>query len=60
MVLTQKQTYRSMEQNREPRTKPIHQWSINLQQRRQEYIMDKRQSPSTSGAGNAAQLHVNQ
>ena len=44
VVLAQKQTYRSMEQNREPRNKPIHLHSINLQQRRQEYTMEKRQS----------------
>ena len=44
MVLAQKQTYGSMEQNREPRNKPTHLWSINLQQRRQEYKMEKRQS----------------
>ena len=30
-----------MEQNREPRNKPRHLWSINLQQRRQEYKMGK-------------------
>ena len=30
-----KQTHRSMEQNREPKDKPAHIWSINLQQRRQ-------------------------
>ena len=44
VVLVQKQTYRPMEQNREPRNKPRHLWSINLQQRRQEYKMRKRQS----------------
>ena len=33
-----------MEQNREPRNKPIHLWSINLQQSRQEYTMGKRKS----------------
>ena len=44
MILPQKQTYGSMEQNREPRNKPTHLWSINLQQRRQEYSMEKRQS----------------
>ena len=37
IVLEQKQTYRSMEQNREPRNKPTHLQSINLQQKRQEY-----------------------
>ena len=30
VVLAQKWTYGSMEQNREPRNKPIHLWSINL------------------------------
>ena len=44
MVLAQKQMYGSMEQNREPRNKPTHLWSINLQQRRQEYPMRKRES----------------
>ena len=33
-----------MEQNREPRNKPRHLRSINLQQRRQEYKRGKRQS----------------
>ena len=33
-----------MEQNREARNKPTHLWSINLQQRKQEYTMEKRQS----------------
>ena len=33
-----------MEQNREPRNKLIHLQPINLQQRRQEYTMEKRQS----------------
>ena len=37
-------TNRSMEQNRESRNKPTHLQSINLQQRRQEYPMGKRQS----------------
>ena len=44
MVLTQKQTHRSMEQDRKPRNKLTHLWSINLWQRRQEYTMEKRQS----------------
>ena len=44
MVLTQKQAYRSKKQNTEPRNKPTHLQSINLQQRRQEYTMEKRQS----------------
>ena len=39
-----KQTYRPMEQNREPRNQPRHLWSINLGQRRQEHKNGKRQS----------------
>ena len=30
LVLAQKQKYRSMEQDRKPRDKPTHLWSINL------------------------------
>ena len=43
-MLAPKQTYGSMEQNRELRNKPIHIQPINLQQRKQEYTMGKRQS----------------
>ena len=39
MVLAQKQKYRSVEQNRKPRSKSMH---IYLLQRRQEYAMEKR------------------
>ena len=58
LVLAQKQTYGSMEQNRQPRNKPKHLQSINLWQRRQEYTMEKRHS-SESGAGKVEWLHVN-
>ena len=44
MVQTQKQKYKSMGQDRKLRNKPKHQWSINAQQSRQEYTMEKRQS----------------
>ena len=44
MVLARKQKYRSMEQDRKPRDKPTHLWSTYLWQRRQGYIMEKRQS----------------
>ena len=43
MALAQKQTHRSMEQNRKPRSKPTYLRAINLQQRRQGYTMEKRQ-----------------
>ena len=32
----------SMEQDRNARNKPMHQWSINLPQKRQEYTMEKK------------------
>jgi len=41
VVLTEKQTPASMVQDRQPRNKPKHLWSINLRQRRQEYTMGK-------------------
>ena len=44
MVLAQRQKSRSMEQNRKPRDKSMHLWTPYLQQRRQEYTMEKRQS----------------
>ena len=40
IVLAQRQTYRSMEQNRKPRDKSTHIWTPYLWQRRQEYIME--------------------
>ena len=40
MVLEQRQTYRSMEQNRKPRDKSTHIWTPYLWQRRQEYTME--------------------
>ena len=40
MVLTQRQKYRSMEQNRKPRDKSTHLWTPYLWQRRQEYTME--------------------
>ena len=41
MVLAQKQTHRSMGQNRKPRNEPTTIQSINLQQPRKEYPMGK-------------------
>ena len=39
MVLKQKQTYRPMDRDRNSRNKPMHVWSINVQQMRQEYTV---------------------
>ena len=44
MVPAQKQNYRSMEQDRKPWNKLKHLWSSNLQQRKQEHTIQKRQS----------------
>ena len=46
MVLAQREKYRSMEQNRKPRDKSIHRWTPCLQQRRQEYTMEKKKRQS--------------
>ena len=43
MVLAQKMKYRSMEQDRKPRKKPMHLWIPYFWQRRQEYTMGQRQ-----------------
>ena len=40
MVLAQKQTHRSMEQNTEPRNGPTNVWPTNLWQSRKEYPME--------------------
>ena len=44
IVLAQKQKYSSMEQDTNSRDKPMHLWSLNLWQRRQEYTMEKKPS----------------
>ena len=44
MVLAQRQKYRSMEQNRKPRDKSMHLWTLYLWQRRKKYSVEKRQS----------------
>ena len=41
---TKIEIYIPMEQNRKPRSEATHLWSINLQQRRQDYIMEGRPS----------------
>jgi len=47
-----------MEQNRESRNKSTLLWSINLQQKRQEYAVGKTTVSSTNGAGNTGQPHA--
>ena len=45
VVQAQKQTHRSMEQNKEPGNESTVIWSTNLWQRRQKYMKRKRQLP---------------
>ena len=56
MIPAQKQTHRSVEQDREPRNNAMHLWSIDLWQRRQEYR--EKTVSSTNGDGKTGQLHV--
>jgi len=58
MVLAQKQTRRSMEQNRKPRNEPITIWSINLLQSRKEYPMGKKTVSSTNDVGKTGRQHA--
>ena len=57
-VFVQKETYGSMEQNRECTNKLTHLWSINLWQRSTNIKREK--VSSASGAGKVGQLQVNQ
>ena len=61
VVSAEKQTYRSMEQNREPRDKPSHLWSVNYSLTKEERIYNGEKTVSlASGVGKAGQLHINQ
>ena len=57
MLLVEKQKYRPMEQDRNPRNKPMHLWVPYFWQRRQEYTMAETAS-SKNGAGKTWQLHI--
>lgn len=51
MIFAQKQTPRSMEQNREPRTEPTHVQSINNTTMEAKIYNGKKYSLSTNGVG---------
>ena len=55
MILAQKQ--RSMEEG-SPKIKPMHSWSVHVQQRRQRIYNAKKTVCSISGARKTGQLHV--
>ena len=57
IVLSQKQIYRSMEQDRKLRNKPTHLWSITLSKGGRLYNGEKT-SLSINGAGKTGHLHV--
>ena len=57
MVLAQKQKYRSMEQDRKPRNKPMHPCTLFLTKEARIYNGKKTDS-SINGAGKTGQLHV--
>ena len=57
VVLAQKQTHRSMEQNTEPRGGPSTLWSTNIQQSRKNYPLEKTVS-SINGAGKIGHPHA--
>ena len=58
LVLAPKQTYRSMEQNREPGNKLTHQSSINPQQEERMTNDKKTTISSKIGAGKTGQIHL--
>lgn len=56
--MAQKQTHRSVEQNRKPRNEPTSISSINLEQSRKEYPMEKKTVSSTNDIGKTGQQHA--
>ena len=58
VVLAQKQTHRSMKQNREPRNGPSTLWSTNIRQSRKDYPLEKKRVSSINGAGKIGQPHA--
>ena len=58
MVLAQKQTHRSVEQNREPRNKPTHYGQLIYNKGAKNIYNGEKTNSSISGAGKAGQLHV--
>ena len=57
VVQAQKQTHRSMEQNRESRSGPSTLWPTNIRQRRKDYPLEKTVS-SINGAGKIGHPHA--
>ena len=59
MVLAQKQKYRQMEQDREPRIKPMHLCMGTLFLTKEARIYNRAKTASSiNGAGKTGQLHI--
>ena len=58
MVLAQKQTLSSMEQDTKLRNKPTHLCSINLQKKEARIYNEEKALSITSDTGKTGQLHV--
>ena len=58
MILAQKQKYRSMRQERKPRNKPTHIWSINDMTEEARIYNGVKTASSICGAGKTGQVPV--
>ena len=58
MVLAQKQTYRSMKQNRNPRSKPTHLIGQLIYNKEARIYNREKTIFSASGTGKTGQLHI--
>ena len=58
VVLAQKQTHISMEQNRESRSGPSTPWSTNIRQSWKDYILEKKSVSLINGVGKNGQPHA--
>ena len=58
VVLAQKQTHRSMQQNRESRSGPSTLWSTNIRQSRKDYPLERKTVSSKNGAGKIGHPHA--
>ena len=57
-LLVQKQTYKLVEQTREPRNEPTLIWAINLQKNTARLYNGEKIASSISGVGKTRQLHA--
>ena len=58
MVLGQKQKYRTMEQDRKPRNKPMHLWVPYFFTKEARIYNGAKTASSLNGAGKTGQLHI--